>query len=411
MNPGEHAVCVAINDNDRAWYEMLVPFILSLRQGDYRGHIAVIGFGLSQRKIDILRGQHVNVVLAEEPSLPVGRYLEVARICDLNPGLRKIALYDADIWFPSETFDLFSLVEGPDIHVCKDAYLCDFVTDPLIGPLRQVHTQMVRDEVVHLYGSALQAGLIAGTSQAWQDFAAHVHDCQNRVGTDFRVTYGLDTTFLHLWGAKERVKLLPATQNYVTKFGVKEGRDAQCRVVLSSDSGPIRGLHMTTDIRYLNSWRFYSIHGGHALRAGQPFALAESLVAPLKAVPAPIEGAATAMGFEILSIDGEEGAQWHAFRDGDGFSIVAAGNHEIRFRTTRRFETLALTVMYLSGHPAPIRARIVIAGQELVISKDLSQSASLTAPHGTEMFLHSESLPGQTCKIVWILSERHAVLQ
>ena len=411
MNPGEHAVCVAINDNDRAWYEMLVPFILSLRQGDYRGHIAVIGFGLSQRKIDILRGQHVNVVLAEEPSLPVGRYLEVARICDLNPGLRKIALYDADIWFPSETFDLFSLVEGPDIHVCKDAFLCNFVTDPLIGPLRQVHAQMVRDEVVHLYGSALQAGLIAGTSQAWQDFAAHVRECQSRVGTDFRVTYGLDTTFLHLWGAKERVKLLPETQNFVTKHGVMEGRDAQGRIVLFSAAGPIRGLHMTTDIRYLNIWRFYSIHGGHALRAGQPFALAESLVAPVKAVPAQVEGAATAMGFEILSIDGEEGAQWHAFRDGDGFSIVAAGNHEIRFRTTRRFESLALTVMYLSGHPAPIRARIVIGGQEMVIGKDLSQSASLTAPHGTEVFLHSESLPGQNCKIIWILSERHALLQ
>lgn len=400
-----------MNDNDRAWYEMLVPFILSLRQSDYGGHIAVIGFGLSQRKIDILRGQGVNVVLADEPSLPVGRYLEVARICDLNPGLKKVALYDADIWFCSQSFDLFAHVEGDDIRVCKDAYLCDFVTDPLIGPNRQMHSQMVRDEVVHLYGGALQAGLIAGTVRAWQDFAAHVRECVGRIGSDFRVTYGLDTTFLHLWGARERVKLLPESQNFVTKFGVREGRDARNQVVLSSASGPIRGLHMTTDIRFLNCWRFYSIHSGHALRAGPPFALVESQVSPLKAVPAQVEGAAAAMGFEILSIDGEDGAHWHAFRDGDGFSIVAAGNHEIRFRTTRRFESLVVTVMYLSGHPAPIRARIVIAGHEMVIAKDLSQSASLTAPHGTEVFLHSESLPGQNCKIVWLLSERYALLQ
>lgn len=411
MNAGEHAVCVAINDNDRAWYEMLVPFILSLRQSDYGGHIAVIGFGLSQRKIDILRGQGVNVVLAEATSLPVGRYLEVVRICNLNPGLKKVALYDADIWFCSQTFDLFSHIDGDDIFACKDAFLCDFVTDPLIGPQRNVHAQMVRDEVVHHYGGALQAGLIAGTARAWQDFATHVRECESRVGTDFRVTYGLDTTFLHLWGAKERVKLLPETQNFVTKHGVREGRDAQVQLVLTSATGPIRGLHMTTDIRFLNCWRFYSIHGGYALRAGQPFALADAQVSLLKAVSAQIEGVAAAMGFEIIALEGEAGANCHAFRDGDGFSLVAAGNHEIRLRTTRHFDPLIVTAMYLSGHPAPIRARVVISGQEMVIGKDLSQTASTSTPHGVEVFLHAESLPGQNCKIVWILSERHALLQ
>lgn len=411
MKAEELAVCVAMNDNDRAWYEMLIPFILSLRQSDYGGHIAVISFGLSQRKMDILRGQGVNVVEAEEESLPVGRYLEVARICEINFALKKIALYDADIWFPSGTFDLFSLVEGDDIFVCKDAFLCDFVTDPLIGPTRQAHCEMVRDEVVRLHGGALQAGLIAGTADAWRDFAAHVRECVGRIGTDFRVTYGLDTTFLHLWAAKQRVKLLPETQNFVTKNGVVEGRDAQARVMLTSASGLIRGLHMTTDIRFLNCWRFYSIHSAHALLAGSPYALADPVVSPLDDVPVPIKDAAAATGFEILSIDGEEGAQWNAFRDRDGFTIVAAGNHTITFRTTKPFGSLVFTVMYLSGHPAPIRARIVVSEQEMAISKDLSLSASMTALQGTEVSLHSESLPGQYCKIVWILSERHALLQ
>ncbi len=221
MSAGEEAVCVAINDNDRAWYEMLVPFILSLRRSDYRGPIAVIGFGLSQRKIAILREQGVNVLVAEEVALPVGRYLEVARICDLNPGLKKIALYDADIWFPAGTFDLFSLVEGDNIFVCNDVWFSDFIANPLIGPNRQAHFQMVHAEVANLYGGALQAGLIAGTTQAWRDFAAHVRECLGRVGIDFQAVYGLDTTILHLWGAKKRVTLLPETQNFVTKNGVK----------------------------------------------------------------------------------------------------------------------------------------------------------------------------------------------
>ena len=45
MHSSEHAVCVAINDNNRAWYEMLVPFLLSLRHTGYDGRIAVIGYG------------------------------------------------------------------------------------------------------------------------------------------------------------------------------------------------------------------------------------------------------------------------------------------------------------------------------------------------------------------------------
>ena len=411
MKAEEHAVCVAMNDNDRAWYEMLVPFILSLRQSDYGGHIAVIGFGLAQRKIDILRGQGVSVVLAEESSLPVGRYLEVARICDLNPGLRKVALYDADIWFPSGTFDLFSLVEGDAIFVCRDAYLCDFVTDPLIGPSRQMHCQMVRDEVVHRHGGALQAGLIAGTAEAWRDFAAHVRDGVSRIGTDFRVTYGLDTTVLHLWAAKARVKLLPQTQNFVTKNGVQESRDAHNRVVLTSATGPIRGLHMTTDIRFLNCWRFYSNHSDYALSAGQPYALADPKTGPLGAVPAGVASDAAAMGIEILAIEGEDGGVWHAARDGDGLRIVATGNHVIRCRTTRQIDVLVLTAMYLSGDPAPIRAGIAVPGHELIIARDMSQSSSFTAPQGTDVSFHAESLPGQNCTIVWVLSERFALLQ
>ncbi len=226
MDAGQHAVCVALNDNDRAWYEMLVPFILSLRQTDYRGHIVVFGYGLSQRKIEILQAQSVNVVVAGWTPLPYGRFLEMARLCEMNPGLSKLALYDADIWFCSDEFDLFRHVEGDEIHVCKDAFLCNFITDPLIGPEREHNRALVEGEVLRRYGSALQAGLIAGTAKAWRDFADHVGDCVGRIGRDFQRCYGLDTTFLHLWGAEGRVRLLPETQNFVVKDGVIERRNA-----------------------------------------------------------------------------------------------------------------------------------------------------------------------------------------
>ncbi|MCJ2013415.1 hypothetical protein [Methylobacterium sp. J-076] len=411
MDAAQHAVCVALNDDDRAWYEMLIPFILSLRQSDYRGHVVVIGFGLSQRKIDILRGHSVNVVEATEKSLPVARFVEVAKLCDLNPGLTKIALYDADIWFCSETFDLFSHVEGDDIFVCKDAYLCDFVSDPLIGSHREANVRRVAEDVLERYGGALQAGLVAGTAAAWKGFAAHIRRCLDGVGTDFRLIYGIDTCFLHLWGAEGRVRLLPETQNFVTKNGLVEWRTQANRPILRSAAGPVRGLHMTGDIRFLNCWRYFSIHADRALDAGRPFALSDSAVSPVTAVPPGLAGTVEEAGLEIVSLAGEDGAGLHAFRDGDGLTIVGTGNHDITLRTTRAFDPLACTVMYLSGHPAPLKMRIAMAGQEIGIGRDLSQWASMTMPPGVQIDLHAESLPGQMCKVVWILSDRRSLAQ
>jgi hypothetical protein len=411
MDAGQHAVCVALNDNDRAWYEMLVPFILSLRQTDYRGHIVVIGYGLSQRKIEILQGQSVNVVVAEKTPLPYGRYLEVARICEMNPGLTKLALYDADIWFCSGEFDLFSLVEGDDIHVCKDAYLCDFVTDPLIGPNADSNRALVEAEVLRRYGSALQAGLIAGTARAWRDFAGHVRDCIGRIGQDFHVRYGLDTTFLHLWGAQGRVRLLPVTQNFVVKDGVIERRGPDGNPLLISALGPIRGLHMTTDIRFIPCWRYFGIHRDHALKAGEVYALVPREESTAHAVPAELARLTGEIGLEIESLSGESTAAWNAFPSTEGLSIIGHGEHEIVLRTFRPLDPLVITVMYLSGVPGPIRSRFTLAGQEIVIGRDLSQWGSMTVAPGAELRLRTEGLPGQKGAIVWNLSSKYAMSQ
>ena len=96
--------------------------------------------------------------VAEDETLPVGRYLKVARICDLNFELRLIALYDADTWFPGSTFDFFSPIEGNDNFACRDAYACDFVSAPLVGSKREAHLRIVHDDVAKLHGSAFQAG-------------------------------------------------------------------------------------------------------------------------------------------------------------------------------------------------------------------------------------------------------------
>ena len=161
MQSSEHAVCVAINDNNRAWYEMLVPFLLSLRHTGYDGRIAVIGYGLSERKRQILASQSVDVIDASSAyALPVGRFIEAAEYCARNPQIRKLALYDADIWFCAPPFDLFSQIGDDRLHACPDPLFCTFVVTPLIGERRDHHWRLVVDEVSARHGSALQAGLV-----------------------------------------------------------------------------------------------------------------------------------------------------------------------------------------------------------------------------------------------------------
>ena len=150
MHSNGHAVCVAINDNNRAWYEMLVPFLLSLRQTGYDGTVAVIGYGLSEHKRRILESQSVDVIEASSAhALPVGRFIEAADYCARNPQITRLALYDADIWFCAPSFDLFSQIGDDRLYACPDPLFCTFVVTPLIGERRDHHWRLVVDEVAH----------------------------------------------------------------------------------------------------------------------------------------------------------------------------------------------------------------------------------------------------------------------
>lgn len=400
------AVCVAINDKDRAWYEMLVPFILSLRRTNFNGHIAVIDFGLSERKREILREQAINVLIATEPSLAVGRYLEVAKLCEFNTNLRKVALYDADIWFCTEQFDLFDAVEGENLYACPDALFCTFITDPLIGPRQQENLKLVSDGVTEQFGAALQAGLVAGTSEAWRDFGRHVRDCVDRIGTDFTSAYGFDTTILHLWAAHRRLNLLSESQNYVIKNGIQERRNAAGEPVFLCPDGPIRAMHMTSDIRFVNCWRYAVNHRDEALKQGLPYALVSAETETLDTIPEDLRAAFAALGFEIEAMAIEKGGTLHTFDNSDGLHVMCMGNHTIAMRATRPNPLLFLNVMYLTGSPPPTQVRFNLDAQEIVMGRDVSQWLTMVIPAGAQMTLSSESLPGQMCKMVWIVADR-----
>ena len=401
---GDQAVCVAINDNDNAWYEMLVPFLLSLRKTNYTGYVVVFGFGLSQQKIDILRANTVNVIESGETSLAVGRYIEVTRLCDANPALRKVALYDADIWFCRHEFDVFETIDGDNIFACRDQLFCTFITDQLIGPDKDKNMHLVADIGRERMGGAAQAGLVAGTVEAWRDFSRFVRDCFERVGTDFTLSYGLDTTILQLWAGHGRVDRLSELQNFVTKHGLAEVADAAGETVYHGMSGPIRGLHMTGDIRFTHRWRYFTNDPDNALEKGRDFELKQTSLVACPDVPEDLRANLAVAGFSVDALAIEEGGAIHAFRVGEDLHIIGIGNHELVLRSTTRFSKLILDTMYYSNAPGPIRAKMKLEEQAVTLSRNESQWISMAMDAGTRVTLVSESLCNQGSRIIWILT-------
>ncbi|GJD36200.1 hypothetical protein FMGBMHLM_3115 [Methylobacterium aerolatum] len=401
---GDLAVCVAINDNDNAWYEMLVPFLLSLRQTNYTGYVCVIGFGLSQHKIDLLRANSVNVIESAEKSLAVARYMEVSRLCEANPGLRKVALYDADIWFCHPHFDLFDAIEGDNIFACRDQMFCTFITDQLIGPNKDENMHLVYYVGQERMGGAVQAGLVAGTTEAWRDFSRFVRASFERVGTDFTLSYGLDTTLLQLWAGHGRVNRLSELQNFVTKYGLAEVADAAGEISFHGADGPIRGLHMTGDIRFTHRWRYFTNNRDNALEKGHDLELKQTALVPWSDIPDIFRDALASAGFEVVSMTVEEGGSVHAFRIGEDLHIIGAGNHELVMRAAKPFPRLILDTMYYSNAPSPIRARMKLNTQEVTLSRNESHWISMAMGAGTDLTLISESLRNQGSKIIWIFS-------
>jgi hypothetical protein len=410
MHRDEHAVCVAINDNNRAWYEMLVPFLLSLRQTGYDGRIAVIGYGLSERKRQILLSQSVDVIDASNAyALSVGRFIEASEYCARNPQIHKMALYDADIWFCAP-IDLFAQIDDDRIHVCPDPLFCNFVVAPLIGGQRDHHWRLVVDEVNARHGHALQAGLVAGTADAWARYAGHLRDCITRIGTDFQECFGIDTTFLHLWSAKGETALLNPVQNFVSKYGIHESFDASNgTTTLRYQGEPIRALHMTGDIRFFDRWRYYANHADAALRDGMPFALSDGTPAQSDAIAERVAARdyvrSAGLTISVAAIEGNADAYLQAIDEPGGTMLVGSGNHEIVFAATRDIARLNVYVTYPSGLPSPLRCEVLVDGQ--AYRKGIESMAhfwsQITA--GAVITLRSTSLGGQQCRAIWRLRD------
>ncbi len=418
MSDGSCAIFVAINDNHRAWYEMLVPFVLSLRATDFRGRLVVIGYGLSEEKQAILRGQSIEVTIAAAgTALPLGRFIEVARFCASHPEIRKAALYDADLWFCAPHHDLFALIQGETVYACADPLFCQFVITPLTGPRQAELWQMVVRDVLDRYGYALQAGLVAGTAAAWAALADHVRACLDGIGTDFLECFGLDTTILHLWAARNEVGLLPNTQNFITRWGVAEvtRHDVPCLAEAASGE-PIRALHMAGNVRFYDRWRYYANHPLSALEAGAAFALTEGRLIPVTEAGAgwdDLQALCAEHGLRLLTLKREDdaGASVTVLKTALGLNIVGDGNIAITFEAVRDIPGLNIYMSHPSGFPSPVRCTVTYREHETATQSDLLTHYRYSFNQGSQFTLSAQSLAGQLCKGLWYLSDRPDIQQ
>ncbi|WP_205816372.1 hypothetical protein [Burkholderia sp. Ac-20345] len=413
---GSILVLVAIDDNDQAWYEMLIPFILSLRATDYTGRLGVIGYGLSARKQEILRGEGIELYKSVEiGDLAYDRFTSAARVIADDPSIEAVALYDADIWFPGPGFDVFEqVVDDGCVYVAPDPLFCTFITDPLTGPRREELAQQCVGQLIERLGGALQAGLVVGRRTAWERFGSYVRDCVSRINEDFVSIYGLDTTFLHLWGAAGGVSLLGPEQNFVSKWGLHERHDLGIGSVSFEHNGKlVRALHMTGDVRFhLNRWRYLTRHHAAALEQGARLSLP---VPDGMDVLTPIDLAGLQLSrFRELGLE-PIAARVDRFRDvaisiGDvapgaaGLSISAWGAHEIEFDSTCAGGMLELNVTHLSGQPSCVHAQVARDG--IAYPLQVPQNASLSVCSGNRLMLRALALPGQKCHVQWNIAIR-----
>ena len=418
MPDGTCAVFVAINDNHRAWYEMLIPFVLSLRATDFEGRIVVIGHGVSPAKADILARQGIALVpAAPDRGLPLGRYIEVARYCAAHPEIRKAALYDADIWFCAPHHDLFALIDRDALYACPDPLFCEFIVSPLMGPQRDALWDRVVTKVLGRHGHALQAGLVAGTAAAWASFAHHVETCAQAIGTDFRNCFGLDTTFLHLWAAENDLVLLPPTQNFITRWGVGEVSDNGVAHFAQGGTGePIRAIHMAGNVRFYDRWRYYANHADAALADGAAFALSSGELGPPAAAGPDwdrLTQTCAAHGLRLTSLRREADARGDVSFEStpSGLAIQCTGNVAITVEIAAPAIDLNVYLSHPSGFPSPIRRGVTCHGHEARSHNDLLTHYRYHLSGGSPVTLTATSLGGQLCKSFWLLSDAPEIEQ
>lgn len=406
-------IFIAIDDHDEAWSEMLVPFMTSLRHTTYDGGVGVVSYGLSAEKLEVLKAQGIVVVPpARKCTVHCDRYLSVANYV-VEHDIPRAALYDADAWFQPGAFDLFDqIADSVRMYGAPDAWFCDYVSQTIIGPNAQYFIDLgVHAVRERLGGVGVQAGMLAGTREAWLHFGRFVDDCIGRISVDFKLIHGTDTAFVHIYAGLGNLVLVDKVYSFVSKWGIQEFADLNNRlsdrnITLMSDGRLIQVMQMTGDIRYEPCWRYHNLYGGVMLDEGRRYLLGQDKDRRINAALDynRADFAWENVGLNLKKAEGDGGVLTSpdlfqtVFGPGNGRACWALGTTRLTFEASRPVSFDLLTT-YPFGAPTPEKIALGWDGQTVAMAYPASTCFSLQA--GGTFSLETTSLFRDASRMAW----------
>lgn len=266
-------ILTAVDNNDTFWYDLLIPYLITLKDTDYTGDIGIISYGLSEDKINILK-EHQCLVFEgarRYPEIIFDRFLsmcEIAKSTDYD----ELAIIDADIWFPRHHFSLFEQLKEQDKLYCAyDAWRCTFLVNCIHSEHKDEINQRM-SEVQNKFGYVWQAGVCMASKQAWLDYSEFLEEKLQQTHI-FKVIYGLDATLVNLYSAeKDKVAYLPTKYNCPPVWGIEcKGQSWGIEHLIHNE--PVEALHVTRNHRQDALFAYHKLHLDRYIQQGAKYGI------------------------------------------------------------------------------------------------------------------------------------------
>jgi hypothetical protein len=377
---------VAIDDNRAAWFQMLVPFLVSLRQTDYGGDVGVLSYGLGEQKREILRRMGILVLEPlRQSGLATDRWVSAAHVLEQHPRYEKAAVVDADIWFSSTRLSLFAQVASDGlIHVAPDYVAADFIFAPVRdGPQADGVRASLHAALSNI--GPLQAGLLAGDRRAWHDFAAFL-ESELADKEQLSASYGIDTTLLMLYAGGGGVKVLSKRHNAVPLWGLR--RKHFPRPGFTLDAEEVEGVHMVGELRHYDCWSFQGLHPDIHLREAAAFALDSPSQSRAALDEQPVQVRTNDASLRLLS--GRAHGGCHAMDAREAAAIAGAehstvlicrGDAELNWEAAGP-SSFELTVCTIGAFMHPVNIEVELNGQTYRLVPNLPARVTMGAGVG-----------------------------
>lgn len=252
-------ILTALDDNNKLWYEHLIPFILSLKETDYQGDIGVISYNLAETKIDALKQQGIQVFPASHryPEILMDRQISAADIAE-QFDYDVVALYDSDIWFPKKALTVFDQIKETDKLYCSyDIWECSFLYSCVSQAKRDYVGQAI-SKVKADNEFVWQAGVVIAHKAAWAAYREYaiekLTDTEN-----FFMAYGIDATLVNLYAVETgNVAFLPVKYNCPPAWGIRLN-DRGYGIEYTFENELVEGLHVTRAHRKGGEYSYHKL--------------------------------------------------------------------------------------------------------------------------------------------------------